>query len=144
MPLSRRARKCLWVGLVAGSLTAISGSSTVFERGFNTYSNASKHELLGVPLEDITVFGAVSRQVASKMAEGILMNAPVDLTAAVTGVAGPDGGSLEKPVGTVHIASAFADTETLSQQFQFLGNRHQVRMNAVEAALNLLLSQVRD
>lgn len=129
-------------GLIAGSLTAVPGSSAVFERGFNTYSDQSKYELLGVSLGDILKFGAVSAQIAVQMAEGILNNAPVNLTVAVTGIAGPDGGSLEKPIGTVHIASACTGGQILNEEFLFHGDRHKVRLDSVEAALQMMCRQV--
>jgi len=129
-------------GLVAGSLTTVPGSSTVFERGFNTYSDQSKNELLGVSLEDIYAFGAVSAEIAAQMAEGVLNNSPVNITVAVTGIAGPDGGSPEKPVGTVHIASAYTNGKIRHQQCLFLGDRQKIRLDTVEAALNLMLHQV--
>ena len=131
-------------GLIAGSLTEIAGSSAVFERGFNTYSNESKCELLDVSLEDIMAFGAVSQQVAGQMAEGALKNAPVQLTAAVTGIAGPDGGTHEKPVGTVHLSSACIGKSILNKKFLFTGDRQKVRMDAVRAALSMMMCQVVD
>ncbi len=93
-------------GLIAATLTEIPGSSDVFERGFVTYSNASKTELLGVPAALIADEGAVSETVARAMAEGALDRSRADLAVAVTGVAGPGGGTAEKPVGLVHIAAA--------------------------------------
>ena len=131
-------------GLIAGSLTEIAGSSAVFERGFNTYSNESKCELLDVSLEDIMAFGAVSQEVAGQMAEGALKNAPVQLTAAVTGIAGPDGGTPEKPVGTVHIASACKGKSILNKEFLFTGDRQKVRLDAVRTALSMMMRQVVD
>ena len=128
-------------GLIAGALTSISGSSAVFERGFNTYSNQSKCDLLKLSSSEIDTFGAVSEQVAGQMAEGALNNAPVQLTVAVTGVAGPEGGSLEKPVGTVHIASARLGQKTLNKRFLFKGDRHQVRIDTVSAAIDMMLQQ---
>jgi nicotinamide-nucleotide amidase len=93
-------------GLVAAVLTDIPGSSDVFERGFVTYSNDAKTELLGVPAELIARHGAVSREVAEAMARGALANSHADIAVAVTGVAGPGGGTAEKPVGLVHLAAA--------------------------------------
>ena len=91
-------------GLVAGALTEIAGSSDVVDRGFVTYSNAAKMAMLGVPEATLRQHGAVSRQTAVAMASGALARADVDLTVAITGVAGPGGGSAEKPVGLVHFA----------------------------------------
>jgi len=129
-------------GLIAGCLTSVSGSSDVFERGFNTYSNEAKNEMLGVPLELIDQHGAVSEQVAGAMAEGALKNAPVQLTVAVTGVAGPSGGSAEKPVGTIQIASACEGKNTINERFLFEGDRDAVRLATVTAAIEMMLRQV--
>jgi len=91
-------------GLVAGALTAIAGSSDVVDRGFVTYSNEAKHEMLGVPLETLKRYGAVSRQTAEAMASGALTKSRADLAVSITGNAGPGGGSADKPVGLVHFA----------------------------------------
>ena len=96
-------------GLVAGALTEIGGSSDVVDRGFVTYSNAAKLAMLGVPEATLRQSGAVSRQTAQAMASGALARADVDLTVAITGIAGPGGGSAEKPVGLVHFAVATKD-----------------------------------
>jgi nicotinamide-nucleotide amidase len=93
-------------GLVAGMLTEIPGVSSMLDRGFITYSNRAKQEMLGVPAATLEADGAVSRETAEAMAKGALAHAPVDLAVSVTGVAGPDGGSDEKPVGLVHFAAA--------------------------------------
>lgn len=126
-------------GLIAGALTAIAGSSAVVERGLVTYSNEAKNELLGVPLQMIMDHGAVSPEVATAMAEGALKNAPVDLTVAVTGIAGPDGGTPDKPVGTVQIASARKGRATISEVFLFAGDRDAVRDATVIAAFEMML-----
>jgi nicotinamide-nucleotide amidase len=99
-------------GLVAAVITSIAGCSSVFERGFVTYSNAAKTELLGVPAEMIAAHGAVSEPVARAMAEGALLRSHADIAVSVTGIAGPDGGSAEKPVGLVHFACARRDNPT--------------------------------
>lgn len=138
-------------GLIAGAITAVSGASAVFERGFNTYSNAAKNELLGVSLEDIEAHGAVSSPVARQMADGALHAAPVQLTAAVTGIAGPGGGTEAKPVGTVHIAAAYASRAAQGNlgagqrrhvlrdhRFVFPGNRDAVRLATVNEALRMM------
>jgi nicotinamide-nucleotide amidase len=96
-------------GLVAGALTDIAGSSDVVDRGFVTYSNDAKQQMLGVPAETLKQFGAVSRQTAEAMALGALSRAEVDLAVAITGIAGPGGGSKDKPVGLVHFAVAARD-----------------------------------
>ncbi len=93
-------------GLVAGALTDIAGSSAVVDRGFVTYTNEAKQQMLGVPAETLKVHGAVSRQTAEAMAKGVLIHSPADLAVSITGVAGPGGGSAEKPVGLVHFAAA--------------------------------------
>ena len=93
-------------GLISACLTEVPGSSDVFERGFVTYSNAAKAEMLGVPEELIEAHGAVSQEVAAAMAQGALAHSPADLVVAVTGIAGPGGGSEDKPVGLVFIAAA--------------------------------------
>jgi len=125
-------------GLIAGCLTAVSGSSAVFERGFNTYSNAAKTEMLGVPGDMIEAHGAVSREVAGAMAEGALAAAPVQLTVAVTGIAGPTGGTDAKPVGTVQIASAFRGRMTINEDYLFNGDRDEVRLATVKASLEMM------
>lgn len=126
-------------GLTAGALTAIAGSSDVFERGFVTYSNEAKSELLGVPAALIAAHGAVSEQVARAMAEGAIVHSRADLAVAVTGVAGPGGGSEAKPVGLVHIACARRGGETVHWECRFgdIG-RDAVREATVRAALDLI------
>lgn len=131
-------------GLIAGLLTSISGSSAVFEYGFITYSNNSKTKILGVLPGDIDKFGAVSETVVCQMAEGAINNSSAHLTVAVTGVAGPDGGTHEKPVGTVFIASACVEQKTLYERFLFEGDREKVRLDTVQAALNLMLRQLNE
>jgi nicotinamide-nucleotide amidase len=126
-------------GLVAGLLTEIAGSSDVVERGFVTYSNAAKHELLGVPEAMLATHGAVSETVARAMAQGALSQSDADATVAITGVAGPGGGSAAKPVGLVHFAAARRGGPTLHRECRFgdIG-RGAVRLKAVEVALALL------
>lgn len=130
-------------GLIAGLLTEIAGSSSVVDRGFVTYSNSAKIEMLGVSEELIGTYGAVSEPVAIDMAEGAWEHAGAELTISVTGIAGPGGGSPEKPVGLVHIASAREGFETAHQECRFgdLG-REQVRSATIDAALDLLLCQL--
>jgi len=106
-------------GLIAGALTEIAGSSDVVDRGFVTYSNEAKNELVGVPMALIDTHGAVSEPVARAMAEGGLERSRADITVSVTGVAGPGGGSAEKPVGLVHFGCAARGTETLHQRHEF-------------------------
>ena len=125
-------------GLLAGLLTEIAGSSAVFERGFVTYSNSAKSELIGVPPALIERRGAVSEEVARAMAEGALAHAPVDVAVSVTGIAGPDGGSPEKPVGLVYFAAAPRGRPTLARECRF-GNvgRSQIRLACLREALAL-------
>jgi nicotinamide-nucleotide amidase len=125
-------------GLVAGLLTEIPGSSDVVERGFVTYSNEAKQELLGVPAEVIAQHGAVSAEVARAMALGALGHARADLSVAVTGVAGPGGGTKDKPVGLVHLAAARGD-QVIAQECRFgdIGRR-EVRLRSVETAVQML------
>lgn len=125
-------------GLIAGCLTEIAGSSAVVDRGFVTYSNEAKTEMLGVPAATISAVGAVSEEVARAMAEGALARSRALLTVAVTGVAGPGGGSAEKPVGLVHFGCAMQRAETLHRRVVFDGDRSAVREVTVRTALELL------
>ena len=129
-------------GLIAGCLTAVAGSSLVFDRGFVTYFNVAKTAELGVPADLLAAKGAVNEAVARAMAEGALAAAGVDVTVAVTGIAGPDGGSPGRPVGLVHFAAAHTGAETLHERHVFPGDRQQVRAATVEAALRLLLRRL--
>jgi nicotinamide-nucleotide amidase len=126
-------------GLVSALLTEISGSSDVFERGFVTYSNQAKQELLGVPEALLVRHGAVSEEAARAMVQGALLHSHADLAVAVTGVAGPGGGSAEKPVGLVHIAAARKGGKTLHRECRFgdIG-REAVRIATVDTALEML------
>lgn len=127
-------------GLVMASLTAIPGSSDVVDRGFVTYSNEAKAELLGIDPELIEDFGAVSEEVAVEMARGALARSRADLAVSITGVAGPGGGSPSKPVGTVHFALASRDSDTVVHRLRFFGDRgrDEVRIAAVLNAFDLL------
>jgi len=129
-------------GLIAGLLTEIPGSSDVVERGFVTYSNEAKEDALGVPAELLRKYGAVSDQVARAMADGALRHARAQLAIAVTGIAGPGGGSVEKPVGLVYIALADGH-EISSYEFRFgdIG-RSNVRIATVQEAVKLLSAAV--
>ena len=130
-------------GLVAGALTAIAGSSDVVERGFVTYSNKAKSELLGVPSETIAAHGAVSAETAEAMARGAVARAPVDLAISVTGVAGPGGGSAAKPVGLVIFGLARRDGSCRTERHVFTGDRAAVRESALQVALRLLEVEAR-
>ena len=125
-------------GLLAAALTAAAGSSEVFERGFVTYSNAAKMELLGVPESLLATVGAVSEEVAVAMAKGALEHAPVQVAVAVTGIAGPGGGSEDKPVGLVHLAVARAGRGVRHERRLFSGNREAIRVGSTAVALRLL------
>ena len=126
-------------GWIAQSVTAVAGSSVWFERGFITYSNEAKHELVGVPDLLIIENGAVSGPVARAMARGGLDHSPADVAVAVTGVAGPDGGSIEKPVGTVFVSWALRSGALRTERFLFEGDRVAVRAQTVIEALGGLI-----
>jgi nicotinamide-nucleotide amidase len=131
-------------GLAAGALTAIAGSSDVVEGGFVTYSNAAKTRLLGVDPELLAAHGAVSEPVARAMAEGALRSLPADFAVAITGVAGPGGGTAEKPVGLVHFAAAGGGEPTNHVEVR-MGDigRDEIRIASVIAALDLLRARLR-
>jgi nicotinamide-nucleotide amidase len=128
-------------GLVAGAITDVAGSSAWFERGFVTYSNEAKIEMLGVRTETLAAHGAVSEATAREMALGALARSGSDLVAAVTGIAGPSGGSTEKPVGLVCFAWARRGGAILSCTRRFAGGRAAVREAAVVTALDGLIEQ---
>ncbi|CAO3420275.1 CinA family protein [Azospirillum doebereinerae] len=125
-------------GLIAGALTDIAGSSKVVDRGFVTYTNIAKTEMLRVPASLLHAHGAVSPEVAVAMAVGALARSRADVTVAVTGVAGPGGGSAEKPVGRVYIATAVRGGSAKAKEYTFPGDRDAVRMATVQAALERL------
>ena len=129
-------------GLIAGALTAIAGSSDVVDRGFVTYSNEAKIEMLGVEPALIEAVGAVSQEVARAMAFGALQNSHANVAVAVTGVAGPGGGSVEKPVGLVWFGLATRDAIS-SESRVFPGSRAEVRQATVVHALKLIAASVR-
>ncbi|NJO56152.1 MAG: CinA family protein [Rhodospirillales bacterium] len=127
-------------GLIGALLTAIPGSSDVFDRGFITYSNPAKSDQLGVSRELLKAEGAVSEAVARAMAKGALAHSRAKVTVAVTGIAGPGGGSAGRPVGLVHMAAASAEPDTtLAEVHHFDGDRDEVRLATVRAACRLLL-----
>ena len=128
-------------GLIAKTFTDLAGSSDWFERGFVTYSNAAKNQMLAVPASLIEDYGAVSEAVATAMASGALRHSEADYSIAVTGVAGPGGGSDDKPVGTVWIAVASAE-QMVAKRYQFDGDRQAVRAATLHSALELLLDLV--
>ena len=125
-------------GLVAAALTAIAGSSDVVERGFVTYANEAKREMLGVSWDALLGHGAVSEPVARAMARGALARSAADISVSVTGVAGPGGGSADKPVGLVHFAAERAGFEPIAEHHVFPGDRDGIRRLATITALSLL------
>ena len=129
-------------GLVCSTLTELAGSSEWFERGYITYSNEAKTECLGVPAELIEAYGAVSEQVAKAMAEGARINSGSNVAISITGVAGPSGGSAEKPVGTVCFGWT-TENQTLIKTMRFNGDRQMVRQQATEFALTELIALLR-
>ena len=126
-------------GMVAAALTDIAGSSAVVERGFVTYTNRAKAQMLGINPVLIEMHGAVSREVAEAMARGALAHSATHVAVAITGIAGPDGGSADKPVGLVWFGLAAEGTPTTACHIVFEGNRAAVRRQAMEKALALLL-----
>ena len=126
-------------GLIIGALTEIAGSSTVVDRGFITYSNQAKIDLLGVRAETLERYGAVSRQTALEMVEGALSRSGCDVAVAVTGIAGPGGGSAEKPVGLVHLAAGARAGTVLHREMRYGdGGRAEIRLATVRTALEML------
>lgn len=124
-------------GLLAKVLTDVPGASRWFERGLVVYSNAAKQNLLGITEDLLNRHGAVSEPVAKALATGLLASAPVDYAVAITGIAGPGGGSAEKPVGTVWIAWAGAD-RVAAKRLQLSGDRNNIRINSAAAAIDAL------
>jgi len=122
-------------GLVSGALTEIAGSSAVVDRGFVTYTNEAKHQMLGVPEATLSAHGAVSRQTAEAMTRGTLGHANADLAVSVTGIAGPGGGSAEKPVGLVHFAAATRGGRLIHREKRFgdIGRAEVRRLSVLEA-----------
>ncbi|WP_221997502.1 CinA family protein [Rhizobium laguerreae] len=128
-------------GLIAGALTEISGSSAVVDRGFVTYTNSAKIEMLGVQAETLSRFGAVSEETARQMVHGALFRSRADIAVAVTGIAGPGGGSAEKPVGLVHLA-AKSRAGALIRRKVLYGDigRSEVRLATIRTALEMVRS----
>jgi len=129
-------------GMVAAAITDVPGSSDVFDRGFVTYSNAAKQELLGVSLATLECYGAVSEECAREMVIGALNNSSADIAVAVTGVAGPGGGTQEKPVGLVYVAICIRGYESDIVQCNFTGDRSQVRLLTCVKVFDLLIKAV--
>ncbi len=125
-------------GWIAKVITDVAGSSEYYEGGFIVYSNHSKHKFLGVSEQTLEKFGAVSKETATEMASGTIKNLPCDISLITTGIAGPTGGTKEKPVGTVFIGVAYGNN-IMVQKFIFPGNRESVRIQAVNKALEMLI-----
>jgi nicotinamide-nucleotide amidase len=130
-------------GLIASRLTDVAGSSDVFVQGFVTYANRAKVEQLGVKAEDLEKYGAVSEEVARQMAEGALRVSGADIAVSITGIAGPGGGSVEKPVGTAWLALAQRGQETVTEKVFHLRDRNGFKKAASQSALDLIRRQVR-
>lgn len=126
-------------GLLAGAITAIPGASAILECGFVTYSNASKTRLLGVDPTLLTTYGAVSSEVAASMAEGALRTSQADIALSITGIAGPGGGSAEKPVGCIFLGLAQKQHPCQTKQLQLTGTREEIRYHTVEEALRWVI-----
>lgn len=127
-------------GLIAGALTEIAGSSAVVDRGFVTYTNEAKAELIGVSAATLDAFGAVSKETALQMVHGALYRSRADVAVAVTGIAGPTGGSLEKPVGLVHVAAKARSGRLIHREMRYgdIG-RSEIRLATVRTALDMLM-----
>lgn len=128
-------------GMVAQAVTSVAGSSAWFDRGFVTYSNAAKTDMLGVSAKTLEAFGAVSEETAKEMAEGCLKHSHAHIAGSITGIAGPDGGTTQKPVGTVCFGVAQASQCTTSTQ-HFTGNRKQIRQQATAFLMQQLIEQL--
>lgn len=129
-------------GLIGHTLTNIPGSSAYYDRGIISYSNQAKMELLDVPEQIINTYGAVSSETAKAMAQGIKKHSDVDIGVATTGIAGPTGGTPEKPVGLVYISLVLPDGRIIVKKFTFSGDRHENKQSTCAAALRLLLENV--
>jgi nicotinamide-nucleotide amidase len=127
-------------GQVAEIITSVSGSASWFERGFITYSNIAKQEMLGVRAATIKKYGAVSIETVKEMAEGAILHSHAQISLAVTGIAGPTGGTKQKPVGTICFAWAGKNIKTKTSKQRFHGDRTSIRSQAAEFALEQLLA----
>lgn len=128
-------------GLVSGTLVNAAGISDVFKEGFVTYSNEAKEKMLHVKSETLNTYGAVSRETAVEMAEGAAREAEADVAVSVTGIAGPGGGTAEKPVGLVYIG-CYIKGKTIVKRCFFSGNRESIRKSSVKEALDILYCQL--
>lgn len=129
-------------GMLAALMTEREGASEIFERGFVTYSNDAKMELLGVPADTLRAHGAVSPQTATAMVRGAIKNSRAEIALSITGIAGPGGGSAEKPVGLVYIGYGTKEGVTQCGEHRFTGTRDDIRRQSVEAALKHLIKLV--
>ena len=129
-------------GMIAAAITDLSGSSAIFDRGFVTYSNDAKMDHLGVQPQTLEQFGAVSEQTAIEMANGALKNSSATIALSVTGIAGPTGGSKDKPVGLVYIGLAKKNAETIIMKNNFNGDRASIREQTRDKALKMILETV--
>lgn len=129
-------------GMLSQYLTSIPGSSMWFDRSFITYSNRAKSELLGVDEKSLEIHGAVSEEVAKQMAEGAIKQSRVDVSISITGIAGPKGGTADKPVGTVCFAWVLPAHETFTRCLHFEGSREQIRQQACNEAMHFLSAQL--
>jgi len=130
-------------GLVAAAITSVAGSSSWFDRGFVTYSNEAKQEMLGIQADTLSEFGAVSEETAREMAAGALLLSYAQISVSITGIAGPDGGTDDKPVGTIWFAWSIKtdglEIETQTKKESFIGDRNSIRQQAVVTALEGLI-----
>ncbi len=131
-------------GGIAQAITEISGSAEWFDRGFVTYSNLAKVQMLQVKQSALDQYGAVSEQVARQMVEGALENSHADVVVSITGIAGPSGGSDEKPVGTVYIALGGGDQKIMCKKYLFIGDRNKIRKQSIIAALKISYHYVQE
>jgi nicotinamide-nucleotide amidase len=131
-------------GLVSAAITAIPGASSVFEIGYVTYNDHTKARYTGVPQAYIDFHTSVSHEAVAAMAEGVLFNAKVQVSVALSGFAGPEGGTERNPVGTVYIAAARPSNPSLVQRYSFKGDRHAVRVQSMEMALRLLIDKIHE
>lgn len=129
-------------GFLAKTITDVAGSSAWFDYGFVTYSNQAKQDLIGVSVDTLARYGAVSQEVVAEMASGARHRAGADIAVSISGIAGPDGGTPDKPVGTVWFGFATRPDNVVTQVVQFAGDRQAVRLQAVAFALRFLLTQI--
>jgi len=131
-------------GMIATAITSKAGSSQVFDRGFVTYSNEAKMEMLGVKDDTLIDHGAVSKETAIEMASGALKNSKAHIAVSVTGIAGPGGGTKDKPVGLVYIGYSLKGGVAQAAEHKFSGDREEIRLQSLKAALNHLLEIIKD